>query len=612
MELSYFFSSKQGSDIFRLSFLKENLILLPQEIFVLVNSIQFTTFLYKFSTMKKIFAFGLIVLTFLSCKKQEYDVIIRNGTVYDGSGKPGVVTDVGIHADTVDFIGDLSQAVGKNEIDAKGLAVAPGFINMLSHAEISLLFDGNSQSDIRQGVTLEVFGEGSMGPMNDTMKKDEEEAMKHDPDWAYKIDWTSLGDYFESLERRKITPNVASFVSAITVRVHELGYANRAPSSEELERMKALVKQAMEEGAMGLTSALIYAPANYASTEELIELSKVASQYGGMYIAHIRSEGNSIFEAVDETIRIAREAKLPAEIYHLKFSGKDNWNKIDSVITMIDKANKEGLKITADMYTYTAGATGLDAAMPPWLQEGGIKEWIKRMKDPVMRKKALQEMRTPTNKWENLMKLAGDFDKVLLMGFTNDSLRKNFTGKTLGQVAKIYGKSPEETAMDLVITDGTRVGTAYFLMTEENVKRQIQLPYVSFGSDAESSTAAGNFLKTPTHPRAYGNFSRLLGKYVRDEKVISLEESIRRLTSLPAYNLRIKKRGLLQTGYYADLAIFDPAKVQDNATFENPHQYSTGMVHVFVNGVQVLKDGEHTNEKPGRIVRGPGYDLQMK
>jgi N-acyl-D-amino-acid deacylase len=542
-----------------------------------------------------------------SCQKQKFDVIIRGGTVYDGSGKEGVVMDVGINADTVAFIGDLSKAVGKKEIDAKGLAVAPGFINMLSHCEVSLLFDGNSQSDIRQGVTLEVLGEGSMGPMNDQMKRDDEEAMKRDPDWQYKIDWTTLGEYLEGLEKRGVSPNVASFVSAITVRVHELGYANRAASPEELERMKALVKTAMEEGAMGVTSALIYAPANYASTEELVELSKVASQYGGMYIAHIRSEGNSIFEAIDETIRIAREAKLPAEIYHLKFSGKDNWNKIDSVIAMIDHANKEGLKITADMYTYVAGATGLDAAMPPWLQEGGIKEWIKRMKDPVIRKKALQEMRTPTNKWENLMKLAGDFDRVLLMGFTNDSLRKNFTGKTLGQVAKIYGKSPEETAMDLVITDGTRVGTAYFLMTEENVKRQIQLPYVSFGSDAESSTAAGNFLKTPTHPRAYGNFSRLLGKYVRDEKVISLAEAIRRLTSLPASNLKIEKRGSIQISYYADLAIFDPLKIQDHATFENPHQYSTGMVHVFVNGTQVLENGEHTNAKPGRVVRGPGW-----
>jgi N-acyl-D-amino-acid deacylase len=542
-----------------------------------------------------------------SCKKQTYDVIIRGGTVYDGSGKPGMMTDVAINADTLAFIGDLKNAVGKKEIDAKGLAVAPGFINMLSHAEGSLLFDGNSQSDIRQGVTLEVFGEGSMGPMNDKMKADDKEAMKRDPDWAYKIDWTTLGQYLEGLERKGVSTNVASFVSTITVRVHELGYANRAPSAEELERMKALVKQAMDEGAMGVTSALIYAPANYASTEELIELSKVAAASGGMYIAHIRSEGNSIFEAVNETIHIAREAKLPAEIYHLKFSGKDNWNKIDSVIAMIDNANREGLKITADMYTYTAGATGLDAAMPPWLQEGGIKEWIKRMQNPVMRKKALQEMRTPTNKWENLMMLAGDFDKVLLMGFTNDSLRRNFTGKTLGQVAKIYGKTPEETAMDLVITDGTRVGTAYFLMTEENVKRQIQLPYISFGSDAESSTASGNFLKTPTHPRAYGNFSRLLGKYVREEKVIPLEEAVRRLTSLPASNLKIQKRGALKSGYFGDVAIFDPPKIADHATFENPHQYSTGMVHVFVNGAQVLENGEHTNARPGRVVRGPGW-----
>ena len=551
--------------------------------------------------------FIAMFIALASCKKQTYDVIIRGGTVYDGSGKPGMMADVAMNADTLAFIGDLKNAVGKKEIDAKGLAVAPGFINMLSHAEVSLLFDGNSQSDIRQGVTLEVFGEGSMGPMNDKMKADDEEAMKRDPDWAYKIDWTTLCQYLEGLERKGISTNVASFVSAITVRVHELGYANRAPSAEELERMKALVKQAMDEGAMGVTSALIYAPANYASTEELIELSKVAAASGGMYIAHIRSEGNSIFEAVNETIRIAREAKLPAEIYHLKFSGKDNWNKIDSVIAMIDNANREGLKITADMYTYTAGATGLDAAMPPWLQEGGIKEWIKRMQNPVMRKKALQEMRTATNKWENLMMLAGDFDKVLLMGFTNDSLRRNFTGKTLGQVAKIYGKTPEETAMDLVITDGTRVGTAYFLMTEENVKRQIQLPYISFGSDAESSTAAGNFLKTPTHPRAYGNFSRLLGKYVREEKVILLEEAVRRLTSLPASNLKIQKRGALMPGYFGDLAIFDPTKIADHATFENPHQYSTGMVHVFVNGTQVLENGEHTNARPGRVVRGPGW-----
>lgn len=550
--------------------------------------------------------FLLIIIAITSCKKQEYDVVIRGGTVYDGSGKPGVLTDVGINKDTIAFIGDLSKAVGKKEIDANGLAVAPGFINMMSHAEISLLLDGNSQSDIHQGITLEVLGEGSMGPLSDNMKKDYLTQMKRNPDWTFTIDWTTLGEYLESLQRRGISPNVASFVGISTIRVNQLGYENRAPKPDELERMKALVKQAMEEGAMGTTCALIYAPDNYATTEELIELSKVAAPYGGMYISHMRSEGNNILAAVDETIRIAREANMPAEIYHLKMGGKENWRKLDSVIAKIDKANRSGLRISADMYTYTAGATGLDATMPPWVQEGGINEWIKRLKNQTIRKKVLQEMRTPTDKWENLLLNAGTPEGVLLLGFTNDSL-KRYTGKTLGAVAKIYGKTPEETAMDLVITDSTRVEAAYFLMSEDNIKRQIALPYVSFGSDAGSPAAEGFFLKYKDHPRAYGNFARLLGKYVRDEKVISLEDAIRKLTSLPAGNLKIKKRGKLTLGYFADVTIFDPAKIQDHATFENPHQYSTGMVHVFVNGTQVLKDGDHTGARPGRVVRGPGW-----
>jgi N-acyl-D-amino-acid deacylase len=560
--------------------------------------------------MKKILPI-LLLLSLTACKKQEFDVVIRGGTVYEGTGQPPTITDIGINADTIAFVGDLSKAIGKKELDVKGLAVAPGFINMLSHAETSLIFDGNSQSDIRQGVTLEVFGEGSMGPMSESMKADDRDFMKRNPDFAYDIDWTTLGEYFTSLEKKGIAPNVASFVGASTIRVHELKYENRAPTPEELERMKALVKTAMEDGAMGITTALIYAPSNYASTEELIELSKVAGEYGGMYIAHIRSEGNSIEQAIDETIRIAREAKLPAEIYHLKLGGEKNWSKLDTVIAMIDRANKSGLKITADMYNYTAGATGLDAAMPPWAQAGGLPEWIKRMKDPKTRKKILDEMRTPTDKWENLMLLAGSPERILLLGFSNDSL-KQFTGKTLGEVAKVYGKSPEETAMDLVITDNTRVETAYFLMSEENVKRQIALPYVGFGSDAGSPATEGIFLKYKDHPRAYGNFARLLGKYVRDEKVISLEEAIRRLTSLPAGNLKIKKRGLLQAGYYADLAIFDAAKIQDHATFENPAQYSTGMVHVLVNGISVLENGEHTGARPGKIVRGPGWKKETK
>lgn len=557
--------------------------------------------------MKTLLPSLLLFILLTGCQKQKFDVIIRGGTVYDGSGKPGVLTDVGINADTIASIGDLSKAEGKTEIDATGLAVAPGFINMLSWATESLIIDGTSQANIRQGVTLEVFGEGeSMGPLNDRMKADILASMQRNPDWKYEIDWTSLNEYLQSLERRGVAPNVASFIGATTVRIHELGYDNRLPTAEELERMKALVKQAMEDGALGVGSSLIYAPANYSSTEELIELCKVAGEYGGMYITHMRSEGNSIFEAVNETIRIAREAKLPAEIYHLKMAGESNWGKLDSVMAMIDQANKTGIRVTADMYTYTAGATGLDASMPPWVQEGGIKEWIKRLQDPKIRKRALDEMRKPSDKWENLLLMAGSPERVLLLGFANDSL-KQFTGKTLAEVAKIYGKSPEETAMDLVITDSTRVGTAYFMMSEENVKRQIALPYMSFGSDAESPATEGVFLKSNTHPRAYGNFARLLGKYVRDENVIPMEEAIRKLTSLPASNLNIKKRGSLTPGYYADIAIFDAARIQDHATFEKPHQYSTGMVHVLVNGTVVLKEGEHTGAKPGRVVRGPGW-----
>ncbi|MBZ0247022.1 MAG: D-aminoacylase [Cyclobacteriaceae bacterium] len=557
--------------------------------------------------MKRVFIFLMLIVSILSCKKEEYDVIIRQGTVYDGSGAEGKIMDVGINADTIAAIGDLSKAVGKKEIDAKGLAVAPGFINMLSWAVESLIIDGNSQSDIRQGVTLEVFGEGnSMGPINDKMRKEMQDGMKRNPDYAYDIDWTTLNEYLQSLVKRGISPNVASFIGATTVRVHELEYDNRLPNEEELVRMQNLVRKAMEEGALGVGSSLIYAPANYSSTEELIALNKVAAEYGGMYITHMRSEGNGIFGAVDETIRIAREAGLPAEIYHLKMAGSENWNKLDSVLAMIDAANTSGLKITADMYTYRAGATGLDAAMPPWLQEGGLQQWIKRMKNPQIRKKALEEMRKPSDKWENLLLMSGSPDNVLLLEFTNDSLRQ-FTGKTLAEVAKIHGKSPEETAMDLVMTDSTRVGTAYFMMSEENIKRQIALPYLSFGSDAGSPAAEGIFLKSNDHPRAYGNFARLLGKYVRDEKVIPMHEAIRKLTSLPASNLKIKKRGTLTPGYYADVVAFDPEKIQDHATFEQPHQYSTGMVHVFVNGEQVLADGEHTGARPGRVVRGPGW-----
>ncbi len=533
-----------------------------------------------------------------------HDIIIRGGTVYNGSGSPGRIADVAVDGDRIVRVGDLSGARGKTEIDARGLAVAPGFINMLSWATESLIQDGRGVADLLQGVTLEVFGEGfSMGPMNDAMKKDAVEQMG---DIKFDIKWTTLGQYLDHLVARGVSPNVASFIGATSVRVHELGYADRAPTPAELARMQALVRAAMEEGAMGVGSSLIYAPAFYAKTDELIALAKAAAPYGGSYISHMRSEGGRLLESVDELLTIAREGGVGAEIYHLKAAGNGNWGKLPAVIAKVDSARAAGMDIRADMYNYTAGATGLDASMPPWVQEGGYNEWAKRLKDPEIRARVALEMRTPTDKWENFFTAVGTPDRIILVGFRNDSL-KPLTGKTLAQVAAMRGKSPEETAMDLVIQDGSRVGTVYFLMSEENVRRQVAIPWVSFGSDAEAPATEGVFLKSNPHPRAYGNVARLLGRYVRDEKIIPLEEAIRRLTSLPARNLKIASRGALAPGYFADIAIFDPAKIMDHATFEKPHQYSTGMVHVFVNGVQVVRDGAHTGAKPGRVVRGPGW-----
>jgi N-acyl-D-amino-acid deacylase len=548
--------------------------------------------------------FVAVIISGSCAPAARYDVIVRGGLVYDGSGAPPQQRDVALVGDEIAAVGSLDDARAGIEVDAAGLAVAPGFINMLSWANESLIHDGRSQSDIRQGVTLEVMGEGeSMGPLNAAMKKLFKEQQG---DIKYDIAWTSFGEYFEFLEKKGISTNVASFVGATTVRIHELGYANRAPTSAELDRMRALVRAAMEEGALGVGSSLIYAPAFYAGTDELIALSQEAGQYGGMYISHIRSEGNALLEAVDELLRIAREANVPAEIYHLKAAGEQNWPKLDQVIAKIEAARKEGLRVTADMYTYPAGATGLDAAMPPWVQEGGLREWIRRLKDPAIRERLKREMTTPTNAWESLYLAAGSPERVLLVAFKQDSL-KPLTGKTLAEVAKMRGKSPEETAMDLVIEDDSRVGTVYFLMSEDNVRKQIRLPWVSFDSDAESVAPEGVFLKSNPHPRAYGNFARLLARYVREEKLIPLEEAVRRLTTLPAETLKLQRRGALKVGHYADVVVFDPKTIQDHATFEKPHQYSTGVRHVFVNGVQVLKDGEHTGATPGRFVRGPGY-----
>jgi len=533
----------------------------------------------------------------------EYDLVLRNGAIYDGSGGAPIIGDLAVKGDRIAAIGRVEERGGK-ELDVHGLAVAPGFINMLSWATESLIEDGRSQSDIRQGVTLEIFGEGeSMGPLNAAMKKD---MVDSQADIKYAVKWTTLGDYLGYLARRGVSPNVASFVGATTVRIHEIGYADRRPTPEELERMRELVRQGMEEGALGLGSSLIYAPAFYAKTDELIALAKVAAEYGGIYISHLRSEGNSLFPAADELIDIARQAKIPAEIYHLKAAGESNWSKLDALIKKVEAARAEGLHITADMYTYTAGQTGLDASMPPWVQEGGYNEWSRRLKDPAVRARVKREMATPADDWENFFIAAGSPENILLVGFKNPKL-KPLTGKTLAAIAGLRGKSPDETAMDLVIEDGSRVSTVYFLMSEDNVRKQMKLPWVSFGSDAGSLAPKGAFLKANPHPRAYGNFARVLSKYVRDEKLIPLEEAVRRLTSLPAQNLKLDRRGSLKPDYYADIVIFDPVRIQDHATFEQPHQYSTGMVHVFVNGVQVLKDGEHTGAKPGRVVRGPGW-----
>jgi N-acyl-D-amino-acid deacylase len=546
---------------------------------------------------------ALIAAAFAGCSKPPaFDVVIRHGTIYDGTGATGRAADVAILDDRIAAIGDLRSERGRDEVDATGLAVAPGFINMLSHSETSLIQDGREQGSIRQGVTLEVFGESSMGPLTEQMKKDQTERQS---DIKFNIVWNTLGGYLDHLVARGVSTNVASFVSAATVRANEVGLDNRAPTPVELDRMRDDVRVAMDEGAMGLTTALIYIPGVFAKTDELVELAKVASASGGMYISHMRSEGNRLLEAIDETLTIAREANIRAEIYHLKESGESNWNKLDAVIEKVEKARKEGLEITADMYTYTAGSTGLDAAMPPWVQEGGYQAWAKRLQDRKIRERVRSEMTTPQDVWENLLLAAGG-EGTLLVGFKNEALRI-YAGKTLAEVAKLRRKSIQDTTMDLVVEDGSRVQVVYFLMSEENVKRQIALPWVSFGSDASSMAPDGVFIKTSTHPRAYGNFARLLGKYVRDEHVIPMEEAIRKLTSLPAATLRLKERGRLERGYFADVVVFDPKTIGDRSTYEKPHQYAGGVKHVWVNGGHVLKDGEHTGQKPGRVIRGPGW-----
>lgn len=533
-------------------------------------------------------------VVFLKCSDPiTYDVLIRNGKIIDGSGNKAYVADIALNADTIAAIGKLNRDHGKLEINAKGLAVAPGFINMLSWANESLIEDGRSQSDIRQGVTLEVLGEGeSMGPLNDWLKEDLVKSQQH---IKYDVEWTTLGEYLEFLERKGISPNIASFVGNATLRLQTIGFEKRPPIAEDLQRMKELLRQSMEEGAVGLSTALIYVPSGHAQTDEIIELAKVVAEYDGMYISHIRNEEGGLIDAVNELIDISKEANIRSEIYHFKASGNANWHLLDDAIKLIEDARANGLPITTDMYMYNASSTGLNVLLPQWAKDGGHEKTMEYIEGKETREKMMSEIEFHVPP-----------EKILLVGFKNEKLR-HLTGKTLAEVADERALSPEQTILDLIFEDDSRIQVVYFSMSEENIKKKIALPYMSVCSDAGSYATEGVFLEFSTHPRAYGSFARLLGKYVREEKVISLEEAIRKLTSLPAENLKIKNRGLLKQGNYADLAIFDPEKITDNATFEKPHQYATGMVHVFVNGTQVLKDGEHTGAFPGRVVRGPGW-----
>ena len=539
----------------------------------------------------------------LSAAPVRFDVLLRGGMVYDGKGTPPIRADVGIRGDRIVAVGDLQDATAKLDLSVAGYGVAPGFINMLSWATESLIVDGRSLGDTRQGVTTEIFGEGSsMGPLTPEMKarwKSEQGNIK------FEYAWTTLSGYLRYLEGRGVTPNVASFIGAGTLREHVVGLTNRPPTPAELDRMRLLVRQEMQAGALGIGSSLIYAPDSFASTEELIELCKVAAEYGGKYISHMRSEGARLIEAVEELIRISREANIPAEIFHLKAAGESNWPKMDRVLEMVEEARKSGLKITADMYMYPAGSTGFNAAMPPWALEGGYQALFKRLRDPAERAKIKTAMMTPAPDWENLYLAAGSPQRVLLVDFKNEKL-KPLTGKTLAEVAKTRGTDPFETILDLVLEDESRVGVVYFLMSEENIKKQLARPWVSLGSDAASMAPEGIFLKSSTHPRAYGNFARLLGKYVRQDGVMTMHEAIRRMTSLPADNLGLADRGVLEPGRFADVVVFDPGQVGDRATFETPHQLAVGVSHVFVNGVQVLNQGEHTGAFPGRALSGPG------
>jgi N-acyl-D-amino-acid deacylase len=537
-----------------------------------------------------------------------FTVLIRGGRIYDGTGVAPIEADIGLVGDRVAAIGDLAWMKGRTEIDASGLAVAPGFINSLSWATESIIEDPTAESDLRQGVTLEVFGEGlSMGPLNAEMRR---ELRLRRRDSRYPLDWQSLGEYLEFLEKRGVVPNVASLVGATTVRIHELGHTNRAPTAAELVRMQGLVRTAMTEGALGVGSSLIYAPAAFAGHDELRALALAAAEYGGAYYSHLRSESRHLLSAVDELIDIARATRTHAEIWHFKAAGRDNWPLLAEAINRIESARAEGLDVGANVYPYLAGASGFDAAMPPWVQEGGHAHWIERLRDPAIREQVVKEIEAIRPEWESLYAAAGSAENVQLLGFRHAALQE-YCGLTLAEVAKKRGRTPAETIVDLVLEDDSRVHAAYFMMSEENLRRLISLPWVSICSDEEALAPRGAFLQHSPHPRAYGAFARFLGHYVRDETLLDLPEAIRRLTSLPANNLKLIDRGVLRAGAYADVVVFDPAQIRDLATYARPHQFAAGMRHVVINGQLALRDGVPTGARPGRFVRGPGAQRNL-
>jgi len=554
--------------------------------------------------MKFFLLLFILLISLISCKRtRTYDTIIRDGLIYDGNGGEPYQADIAIDADTIAFLGDLKNSRSNNEINAEGKVVSPGFINMLSHSEESLIQDGRSQSDLRQGVTLEVFGEGSMGPLNEKMKKQLSDGQR---DIKYPVAWNTLGEYMSWLEKKGISCNIASFVGTGTVRQYVIGEDDIAPTANQLDHMKLLIDQAMEEGAMGITNALIYPPDFFAKTEELVPLAREAAKYGGLYTSHIRSEGSKLFEAVQELISISKQTGIRVEIYHLKEAGKDNWWKLDSLIKLVEKARKENVPVTANMYTYNRSATGLTASFPPTLQDGGFDKLWKKLQDKKIREQMRKAMNTNATDWENTYYQAGGAQGVLLIGFKKDSLRK-YIGKTLAEVAAIRGRSAEETAMDLIVEDSTRIEVVYSSMDENNVRKEVAIPWVSFGSDEASSAPEGVFLLSSAHPRAYGTFARVLAKFVRDDKIFSLQQAIYQLSKLPATNLKLERRGELKPGNYADIVLFDPKLVQDHATYDKPLQYATGISDVLANGVQVIKNGEHTGATPGRFIKGPGF-----